>query len=412
MFAGLGGLDLAAEWAFPGSSTSWQLDQTLADVRRRHWPDALQVEADVRTVDPLDLPPIDALCGGFPCTDLSVAGQQAGLDGEKSGLYGEMLRFARALWPEVVVMENVPALLGYRERLEDDWHALGYGLTWVKARALDAGAPHIRRRVFVVAVMGGPMRGVMEAPTEGAWTGTESVPWQTPRPSDGKTGGWESVEAGRKSPGLGFEVQLRPWPTTTAIIGAGSEGYSTDSGRHSGVTLTDAVRPWPTPTARGTGDCPSERERRTPSLESSVRAWPTPTTQDGANNAAESQWDRNSEPLNVAVADRPGRRLNPDWTEALIGLPAGWTSPTGPRLRAERSPRWPRGRYPESWDRSVYWPGYEWEPMRTLPDGEPVRGRPARIRACGNAVVAQQGSLAIEAGLRGPRQLPLFGGAR
>jgi DNA (cytosine-5)-methyltransferase 1 len=324
MFAGLGGLDLACEWEL-GGTTAWQLDLVGADIRRRHFPDALQVEADVRTVDPLDLPPIDVLCGGFPCTDLSVAGQQAGLDGEKSGLYSEVLRFAHAIRPEYVVLENVPALLQYRERLETDWDALGYGLTWVQARALDAGAPHRRARVFVVARLGGPMVGVLEAPRDGEWT------WDAERP-------WATVTAANPNDG-----EVRAWPT---VLVADAKGVKSHGGRGN------------------------------PSLGNECRQF--------------------------------GKRLNPDWTEVLMGLPQGWTEPTGPRLTAERAPLWPRGRYPETWDRSVLWPGFDWEPPRTIPDGQPMRGRPARIRACGNAVVPQQGALAIRAGLDGPRQLGLF----
>jgi DNA (cytosine-5)-methyltransferase 1 len=419
MFAGLGGLDLACEWEI-GGTTAWQLDLVGADIRRRHFPDALQVEADVRTVDPLDLPPIDVLCGGFPCTDLSAAGQRAGLDGEKSGLYSEVLRFARVLRPEYVVIENVPGLLQYRERLETDWDALGYGLTWVKARALDAGAPHRRSRVFVVARHGGPMVGVMDAPRDGEWTGEEQArPWGTPRVGNSGVGGeraddrgrledqalvhgvrpWANPSAsdasgsrmpaggcsdtglrpdGRKTQ-IGLNSQVRPWPTTTASDhkATGAEGYSTASGRHSGTTLTDAVRPWPTVLVADATGVKSHGGRGNPSLGNECRQF--------------------------------GKRLNPDWTEVLMGLPQGWTEPTGPCLTAERAPLWPRGRYPETWDRSVLWPGFDWEPLRTIPDGAPVRGRPARIRACGNAVCPQQGALAIRAGLDGPRQTSLLG---
>jgi len=127
MFSGLlGGLDLACEHAWPGASTAWQLDITGADVRRRHWPDAVQVEADVRTVDPGELAAVDVLCGGFPCQDLSVAGKGAGLDGERSGLYREVLRFAGKLRPRFVVIENVPPLLAYMGRLSEDFRGLGY----------------------------------------------------------------------------------------------------------------------------------------------------------------------------------------------------------------------------------------------------------------------------------------------
>lgn len=71
MFSGIGGLDLACEWAFPGSATVWQLDLVGADIRRRHWPGVRQVVGDARRVDPRDLEPVEVLCGGFPCQDLS-----------------------------------------------------------------------------------------------------------------------------------------------------------------------------------------------------------------------------------------------------------------------------------------------------------------------------------------------------
>ena len=396
MFAGLGGLDLACEWEL-GGTTAWQLDLVGADIRRRHFPDALQVEADVRTVDPLDLPPIDVLCGGFPCTDLSVAGQQAGLDGEKSGLYSEVLRFAHAIRPEYVVIENVPALLQYRERLETDWDALGYGLTWVKARALDAGAPHRRARVFVVARLGGPMVGVLEAPRDGEWTGEER-PWATvtaANPNEGEDpASWEARRARQAALGINgngisepLAQQVRAWATPSASDASGSRmpaGGCSDTGlrpdgRKAQVGLNSQVRPWPTPLAADADDVKRNGRGGLPSFNHEARQRPF------------------------------GKRLNPDWTEVLMGLPQGWTEPTGPCLTAERAPLWPRGRYPETWDRSVLWPGFDWEPPRTIPDGQPMRGRPAQIRACGNAVVPQQGALAIRAGLDGPRQTSLLG---
>ena len=72
LFAGIGGLDWAAEQAF-GARTAWQLDLTGEQVRTRHFPGAQQIVADVAKVDPLSLPPIDVLCGGFACQDLSAA---------------------------------------------------------------------------------------------------------------------------------------------------------------------------------------------------------------------------------------------------------------------------------------------------------------------------------------------------
>ena len=379
MFAGIGGLDLACEWHW-GAETAWQLDLIGADVRRRHWPNALQVEADVRQVDPVSLPAVDILCGGFPCQDLSVAGSHAGLTGERSGLYREMLRYAAALRPRFVVMENVPGLLRYAATLELDWAALGYGLTWVKCRALDAGAPHLRARVFVVAEVEAVSCGVIEAQRQSR--------------------------------------AVRPWPT--AVASNPNEGedprcwharqrHHRQRGRPLiSEPLAQTVRPWATP--RATGADAGLRKRVTKQgahLSVQIRTWPTATAQDAANNAAPSQWERNAEPLNVSAATQPGKRLNPDWVETLMGYPIGWTLTQGEQLTASRAPRWPRGRYPSTWDRSQLWLGHRWEPSRTLPDGPPARGRPARLRALGNAVCPQQGALALATWAR-PAQIGLF----
>lgn len=402
LFSGIGGLDLACEWAGLGS-TAWQLDLVNADVRRRHFPDALQVEADITTVDPLDLPRVDVLCGGFPCQDLSTAGKQAGLDGARSGLYREVLRFARVLTPSVVVLENVPGLLAYRERLDRDWRALGYGLTWVRARALDAGAPHLRARVFVVAQRGAFGGGMVDAPRDGAWTSEREREWPTPtaaNPNESEDPReWAERRAmlaerhGNNGAGEPLGQAVRVWPTATAgdAKASGNRSAPTNAA-HDGTSLTDAVRADRHVAGSATG--------------------PTPTTQDGGNCAGPSQWARNSDALNVAAADRPGKRLNPAWVSQLMGYPDGWTLPDGLRLDADPSPRWPRGRYPEGWDRSQVWPGFAWEAPRTLPDGPPAKGRPAQLRALGNAVVPQQGTLAIRTALEGGAAPSLFGASR
>tara|TARA_R100001510_G_scaffold23787_1_gene20925 strand:- start:1 stop:891 length:891 start_codon:yes stop_codon:yes gene_type:complete len=154
LFSGIGGLDLACEQAF-GGETVWQveIDDHCQRVLAARWPEAKR-HRDVRQVRARDLEPVDVLCGGFPCQDLSSAGSQAGLDGERSGLYSELLRLAIELEPGFVVIENVPRLMHYRERLESDFAQAGYGLIWQPCSASDAGAPHRRKRVFVLAVRG------------------------------------------------------------------------------------------------------------------------------------------------------------------------------------------------------------------------------------------------------------------
>lgn len=363
MFAGIGGLGWAVSRAF-GLQTAWQADLVGEAVRARHWPNALQVVGDIRAVDPRTLPPITVLCGGFPCVDLSCAGPQPEnpLDtGDRSGLYGEIIRFARVLSPRYVVMENVPGILKHQRRIEKDWRELGFGLTWIRCGAWDAGAPHIRRRVFIFAGRGSIGRGVVDASDAGRWTGDTERTWPTPQEADGLRG------------------------SANLFRGEGNP------------TLPGSVRVWPTIRAEEDrqGDCPSERERNNPSLSSEVQTWATP----GASDAKDvRQHKGGNESLNHQ-ARTDGRRLSPDWVETLMGFPVGWTNPTGPKMEINPSPRWPRGRYPADWDRTKLWPGYGWEPSRTLPDGPPCPGRPARIRYLGNAVVPAQGAMAIKEAL-------------
>jgi DNA (cytosine-5)-methyltransferase 1 len=96
LFSGIGGFDLGFERA--GMRTSWFVEQDAycQAVLRKHWPD-VPIHNDVCTVGADDLEPVDVLCGGFPCQDLSVAGKGAGLAGARSGLWAEFARLIGCL---------------------------------------------------------------------------------------------------------------------------------------------------------------------------------------------------------------------------------------------------------------------------------------------------------------------------
>ena len=95
---------------------------------------------------------VDIVCGGFPCQDISTAGKGAGIDGERSGMWGEMARIIGEVRPRFVFVENSPALtsrgLG---RVLGDLAALGYDCKWGVLGASDVGAPHKRARIWIVA---------------------------------------------------------------------------------------------------------------------------------------------------------------------------------------------------------------------------------------------------------------------
>ncbi len=210
-------------------------------------------------------------------------------------------------------------------------------------------------------------------PTAGAGSGASAgEPWPTPMANDA-SGGSAAHRMGDGSYGSPSLARVAAeWPTPTAgdAKASGAQGYSTESGRHPGTTLTDAaVREWPTPTAQTYGSNQGGSAGRVgpvrPSLEAAARDWPTPQAHD-AKGAGRDTGGRNSDNLNCqvvaaakATSDREwptphwmsgqgprhagptgnelgraitetdgtalagGKMLNPRWVEALQGWPLG-----------------------------------------------------------------------------------------
>jgi site-specific DNA-cytosine methylase len=370
LFSGIGGLDLAAEAAF-GGRVVWhcEIERHPQRVLRRRWPDA-ELHADVRGVNGATVKPIDVLTGGFPCQDLSVAGKRAGLDGDRSGLYHEMLRIVGELKPQYVVFENVPPLLKYRHRVDNDLRELGYGAIWQTMAAEDVGAPHRRLRVWVLAV-----RGLAQ--------------WELlPRPS---------AQGDLFAPWVDAEAATQIWATPTATqFGGTVEQHLARKAAH-GMTaaVTDlrlqielaADGLWPTPTVTGNDNRADLSSKSGDGLATAAKAWPTPAARDWKDSGHEpAAQARNSPclPASAVMSDNePSGVLNPGWVELLMGYPTGWTDPDDDAAGAHA---WPAGRGEQQ---------HGHEPPRLVPP-KSVRNRGARLKALGNAVVWQQARAAIE----------------
>lgn len=178
LFSGVGGFDLGFEQA--GMKCAWQveIDKDCQSVLRKHWSET-ELFDDVRTVGKHNLKPVDVICGGFPCQDVSIAGKRAGLAGERSGLWSEFARIIDELEPKWVVIENVPGLLSSNRGRDFAtvirWLAeRGYGVAW---RILDSqyfGVAQRRRRVFIVGSFGNGSASEILFEREG-------VRWNTPQ---------------------------------------------------------------------------------------------------------------------------------------------------------------------------------------------------------------------------------------
>ena len=95
---------------------------------------------------------IDVVSGGFPCQDISIAGNGDGLDGERSGMWREMARIIGEVRPRFAFVENSPMLVTRGlERVLADLTAMGYDSRWGVVSASDIGAKHKRERIWIVA---------------------------------------------------------------------------------------------------------------------------------------------------------------------------------------------------------------------------------------------------------------------
>ena len=154
LFAGIGGIGLGLEMT-GGFEVRWQVerDPYATRVLEKNWPDVKRWD-DVTTFPPTesDVWNVDLIAGGFPCQDISLAGKGAGLKGERSGLFYEIVRIAERLRPKYLLLENVSALLvrGMGEVL-GALAEVGYDAEWHCIPAIAVGAPHRRDRVFIIA---------------------------------------------------------------------------------------------------------------------------------------------------------------------------------------------------------------------------------------------------------------------
>lgn len=317
MFAGALGLDLGIQGAFPTARTAWVADVcgtpdtpswphktphgAPCTILAHRAPDAPNL-GDVSRIDWSTVEPVDIIAAGFPCQDVSTAGARRGLrDGTRTGLWSEVVAAITALKPRMVVLENVRGLLSASADCDvepcswclgdgpgnhmralgavlADLADVGYDAVWCGLRAADVGAPHGRFRVFIVAYPAAADR--------------EGQQQREP----------EHARMGQSEPHGG----IAPHP----------ESNRRDEGR-------------PEPARHlGGHDAPLSRDPHMTLL-------PTPTVQDSKNTAGESQFDRNTIPLNTVVSILPTPTAS-DYGTNQSASPEAAVRPSINKLAAEQ----------------------------------------------------------------------------
>lgn len=281
LFSGIGGLDLAAEAAGIEIAAMCEIEPFCRAILAKRWPGVPVIE-DVRTIRGEDYAgTIDVVFGGFPCQDLSVAGRQAGLAGERSGLWFEMLRIIETARPRFVVTENVRGAVNLAlDTVRMGLEKVGYRVWPFVVPASAFGAPHKRERLFVV--------GLREDVADRLRDRLQ----------------------GRGERGIGLFAGAQPTDEQSARCGRGDL--------------------WPTPTVNGNNNRAGLSSKSGDGLATAVKMWPTPRRQ---SSTGKCEHGDGGPDLQTAA----GGQLNPDWVSQMMGLPYWWTNPEREVLYATTS---------------------------------------------------------------------------
>lgn len=186
---GIGGIELAAEWAGYKTIAQCEIDEYASKVLAKNFKGVPNLH-DIRTVGNewlaeygIDRGAITVLSAGFPCQPYSLAGKGKG-DGDERDLWGEVARCIGEIKPRWFVGENTPGLFAranqrYFKRILADLAALGYSVGWGIWGACDVGASHERKRVFIVANSNGKRRGIYAETKRISCKWLEEKPYKT-----------------------------------------------------------------------------------------------------------------------------------------------------------------------------------------------------------------------------------------
>ena len=277
LFSGAAGLDLAVRLAIPEARCVCFCEREIGAARilaARMEDGSLEpapIWSDVCTF-PCELfrDRVAGIVGGFPCTDLSVAGKRAGINGEHSGLWFEYLRIIRAVRPRWVFIENVPPVLAFPSGgiVLGGLAGLGFDAEWTSCRASDVGAPHKRKRVFIFAWQrGAQLEYALDRGQQNGWASgdaalrggamrncdqrlrNQSAAWHTPHGMSGMD------YSGKVGGGGEFAKQAANWPTPKENDGGTYSGVRNQERPFTTSGLSQSVRNWPSPRSEDSQVC-------------------------------------------------------------------------------------------------------------------------------------------------------------
>lgn len=349
---GYGGLDGAAH-AVVGGELAWvaDTDAGASKILAYRFPCVPNL-GDITAVSWDTVEPVDILTAGYPCQPFSDAGQRKGIEDERH-IWPYVAVAIRVLRPRLVLLENVRGHLGRGfDTVLAGLAAIGFDAEWCTATASQAGAPHRRERLFILAWPAADpahrrpptgRRGAAED-ADGA-TGGE---WRIPAPGQAE-GGWPWSDAGRSG-------GARTAADTERGEGGQPLGHTAERRREGEAEQTGmGDRRAPVNPLGGGCDGRAHESQREAEGGTDTRRDSTPATDWGPYRAAIRRWERITGRLAPPPTEqgKTGQRLSPRFVEWMQGLPDGWVT------------------------------------------GVPELSRNEQLHALGNGVVPQQGALAL-----------------
>lgn len=166
LFSGIGGFEKGIQQAADKLNIDIKYvfasenDKYARQIYRKNF--GVEPHGDITKIKASNVPDHDILCGGFPCQDLSIAGEREGLCGARSGLFFDIIRILREKQPELVFLENVEGLLSSSKgwdfaRIIIELESVGYTCEW-QVLNTKAFLPQTRKRVFIIGHLTGSER--------------------------------------------------------------------------------------------------------------------------------------------------------------------------------------------------------------------------------------------------------------
>jgi DNA (cytosine-5)-methyltransferase 1 len=307
LFTGYGGLDTAV-----GGELAWyaEIDKAACEVLAYRYPGVPNL-GDITKIDWTQVEPVDVLTGGYPCQPFSHAGLRKGKNDDRH-LWPYVRDAIDTLRPEYAVLENVSGhlTLGFANVLSD-LATIGFDAEWGTFRAFDVGAPHQRKRLFIIAY-----------PARGTWGEGQGRDYQKSERSTRLATHTGSPITNTDSDGHGQQLHAGRMGSVESKATGSTQQRERSRGEFNPRGVDDAAY------ADNTIRCDTQER---------LCAFPL----SGSDFAADTDWGKYAPAIRrwESVLDRPApeptvqrkdkRRLNPQFVEWMMGLPEGWVTGHG-----------------------------------------------------------------------------------